>query len=175
MENLPPQSPLYRLLVDCWARWLNFSVDEKLDREVAAADYDVLPAHFLSRCLVAAKRSYEARHCARCKPQGTGERCKKGHTSEDTKNPPAKSICTYHEHGKDDEEKARCILRWDSRRHLLYRRMRAQLDRAEPIDRRSNGAERDDVINGTQGERSVVSARIRMHGGLGTEVFLGKA
>lgn len=123
LENLPPRSPLYRLLVDCWGKWLTLTSSAEADREAQAEDFDNLPAHFLSRCLVAMKRCEGALFCDKCGLHGTGEKCNsKKHSVEDRLDPPYKDYCTYHEHGDDDQEKARCVLRWESRRHLLEER-----------------------------------------------------
>lgn len=117
-DNITTTSPLYRLLVDCWAVWLSLSQNHT-DFESQATEFDGLPAHFLSRVLVAAKRCSAAKVCGKCKIDGSGEKCTAtDHVKADRLVPPEKDICTYHEH-KTDEEKARCALRWESRRHLL--------------------------------------------------------
>lgn len=118
IENLPPTSPLYRLLVDSMAVWLKMSA---LHGDPGRTEYfENFPAHFLSRCLVKSRRAEDSLRCAKCKPGGTDEKCdSKTHSSHDHLSPPQKDVCHYHEHGDDDEEKARCVLRWESRRHLL--------------------------------------------------------
>lgn len=116
-DNLPPTSPLYRFLVDAYAVWLGFSTLPTYEGQVQA--YDDLPAPFLSRCMVAMKRFHYASQCEACKPGGTGAECSKtDHAKEDALMLPAKDYCTYHVH-KTDEERARCTLRWESRRHRL--------------------------------------------------------
>lgn len=122
VDNLVPSSPLYCLLIDCWATWLGLRAAGPDAEEQAVILMDALPAHFLAWCLVASKRAEHALRCRRCKCRGTGEDCPDtDHSNLDSLTPPEKDVCAYHEHGGDDEEKARCKLRWESRRHQLGR------------------------------------------------------
>jgi len=115
-NNLPSSSPLYRFLVDQYA--IRLSTTSPSSEVDAQADFFAeLPIGFLSRCLVASKRHAVAQACAGCRSPGTGKACSgPEHSREDILKPYDQEPCHYHEHGGNDEEAARCSLRWESLR-----------------------------------------------------------
>lgn len=113
--RLPSTPPLFRLLADAWSTRLTFG------RHSGSSSYEQAeyclrtPKEFLAECFVALKRHNAALACKKCQPDGSEEVCEAiTHGANDAVVFNDKHLCTYHEHGGDDEEKARCCLRWES-------------------------------------------------------------
>ena len=114
VERLHPTTPLYRYLVDCVAVWIGLPHDDK-DNQKQSEQLEVLAVPFRAQCLVTAKWCQSALKCTKCGPDGTEEECNSVyHSEEDALHPCDLDPCSYHEHGDNDEEQARCCLRWES-------------------------------------------------------------
>ncbi|KAK3702033.1 hypothetical protein LTR37_015147 [Vermiconidia calcicola] len=126
VERLPPSSPLYRLLVDCTALWLDLDTYGN-NKQKKADCLEVLPSHFLAQCLVTCKMHSDASGCSICGSNESVLECQsESHSIEDLLAPGQRDPCSYHEHGGDDEERARCSLRWESMRYRFQKRSTAQ-------------------------------------------------
>ncbi|KAK3722775.1 hypothetical protein LTR37_002347 [Vermiconidia calcicola] len=121
VERLPPSSPLYRLLVGCYAPWLDLKeFGDSLQKK--ASCLEVLPPHFLAQCFVMCKMHIYASECSICVSDESTLECQSAtHSREDLLVPGERDPCSYHEHDGDDEETARCSLRWEAMRYQFQR------------------------------------------------------
>ncbi|KAK3618853.1 hypothetical protein LTR56_024367 [Elasticomyces elasticus] len=104
-RHLPDTSPLYRLLTEIMVYDTDPDVVAESDRP------EVLPSRALCEVLV---RTTQLARCAEC------SQCKHGHPCLDkshadiksTRAPYCKSLCVYHEHDSEEEQKM-CEVKWE--------------------------------------------------------------
>lgn len=108
-SNLLAVSPLYRLLRDLYVYHGGLEITASNMRQ-QAENLTNLPPEFLAQCLVVSLRHASALQCAKCKK---GKVCKAtDHAAHDLLGPEERDICSYHEHGDNQEEAALCGLKW---------------------------------------------------------------
>lgn len=118
VSHLLSTSTLRRLLVDVWGTWLSYQSPND-DKQAQAEELELLPQSFLLECLVASKRFAFAAYCHECSG-GRSEDCTStDHDASDALHFVDRDLCTYHEHGDDEEEKVRCVIRWECKRWKL--------------------------------------------------------